>query len=168
MPIIQNFAADHTKMKAPAVRISRKFNTKGGDVITVYDLRFCQPNAAVMDQNGMHTLDHLLPGFMRQHLNSDSCEIVSIAPIGSRTGFYMTVIGEPDEQTVADAWRSALYSIIAVKSETEIPGLNRYQCGACKEHSLSEAQNIAKAVLSVGISVNYNDDLKLDETLIKN
>jgi S-ribosylhomocysteine lyase len=168
MSIIESFSADHTKMKAPAVRISRKFNTPKGDVITVYDLRFCQPNAAVMDLKGMHTLEHLLSQFMRQHLNHEIGEIIDISPMGSCTGFFMSVIGQPSEQDIAEAWRSAMYSIIAVKSEDEIPGINRFQCGAYHEHSLLEAQNIAKAVLSVGIGINYNENLKLDETLIKN
>ena len=168
MSIIESFSADHTKMKAPAVRISKKFNTPKGDVITVYDLRFCQPNVAIIDPKAVHTLGHLLAQFMRQHLNPEIGEIIDISPMGSRTGFYMSVIGQPSEQDVADAWRSAMYSIIAVKDESEIPGLNRYQCGSCREHSLLEAQNIAKAVLSVGIGINLNENLKLDETLIKN
>lgn len=168
MPIIESFSADHTKMKAPAVRTSKVVNTPGGDVVTVYDLRFCQPNAAVMEQGGLHTLEHLLAVFMRQHLDSEEQEVIDISPTGSRTGFVLTVLGKPAEQAVADALRSSLYSIIAVKDETGIPGYNRFQCGAWREHSLEEAKNIAKAVLSVGISFNNNEDLKLDDTLIKN
>ncbi len=168
MPIIESFTVDHTKMKAPAVRISKKLSTPKGDVITVFDLRFCQPNVAVLDQKGMHTMEHLLANFMRQNLNSENYEIIDISPMGCRTGFYMSVIGQPTESEVADAWHCSMSSIIDVQNESDVPGVNRYQCGSYKEHSLSGAHEIAKAVLSAGIGINHNDDLKLDETLIKN
>ncbi len=41
---------------------------------------------------------------MRDHLNNDNVEIIDISPMGCRTGFYMSLIGTPNEQQVADAW----------------------------------------------------------------
>ncbi len=51
----------------------------------------------------IHTLEHLFAGFMRDHLNGNGVEIIDISPMGCRTGFYMSLIGTPDEQRVADA-----------------------------------------------------------------
>ena len=57
----------------------------------------------VMPERGIHTSEHLFAGFMRDHLNGNGVEIIDISPMGCRTGFYMSLIGTPDEQRVADA-----------------------------------------------------------------
>ncbi|VTR46806.1 S-ribosylhomocysteine lyase [Serratia fonticola] len=46
--------------------------TPHGDTITVFDLRFCRPNLEVMPERGIHTLEHLFAGFMRDHLNGNA------------------------------------------------------------------------------------------------
>ncbi len=106
MPLLDSFTVDHTRMEAPAVRVAKKMNTPHGDEITVFDLRFCVPNQEVMPERGIHTLEHLFAGFMRDHLNGNGVEIIDISPMGCRTGFYMSLIGTPDEQRVADALES--------------------------------------------------------------
>ncbi|NPA81209.1 MAG: S-ribosylhomocysteine lyase, partial [Epsilonproteobacteria bacterium] len=120
-----------------------------------------------MGEKGTHTLEHLFAGFIRDHLNSDDVEIIDVSPMGCRTGFYMSVIGEPDEERVAKAWEESMKDILNVKSESDIPELNIYQCGSCKMHSLKEAKEIAKYVLDSGIGVMNNEELKLDESLLK-
>lgn len=45
--------------------------------------------------------------------------------------------------------------------------LNEYQCGTYTEHSLEEAHEIAKNVISRGVGINKNDDLALDESFLK-
>ena len=103
MPLLDSFTVDHTRMKAPAVRVAKNMHSPKGDVITVYDLRFCQPNQDILPEKGMHTLEHLFAGFMRDHLNNAEVEIIDISPMGCRTGFYMSLLGQPDEATVAVA-----------------------------------------------------------------
>ena len=93
----------------------------------------------------------------------EGVEIVDISPMGCRTGFYMSLIGAPDEQRVAKAWKGAMEDVLKVKEQNQIPELNEYQCGSYKLHSLDEAQQIARNVLAHEIGVNYNDDLKLPE-----
>ena len=167
MPMLDSFLVDHTKMPAPAVRIAKKMKTPCGDTITVFDLRFTRPNVEKMPEKGTHTLEHLFAGFMRDHLNSDDVEIIDISPMGCRTGFYMSVIGEPSEERVAKAWEASMHDVLAVKSQKDIPELNKYQCGSCKMHSLEEAQEIAKKVLDAGIGIMDNEALKLDLDKIK-
>ncbi len=162
MPLLDSFLVDHTKMQAPAVRLAKRMQTPCSDAITVFDLRFCKPNQEIMSQEGTHTLEHLFAGFMREHLNSDSVEIIDISPMGCRTGFYMSVIGSPSEQEVAKAWEASMRDILNVKSEEDIPELNIYQCGTCKMHSLKDAKAIAKSVLDRGIGIMDNEALKLD------
>ena len=69
MPLLDSFTVDHTRMEAPAVRVAKTMNTPHGDAIIVFDLRFCVPNKEVMPERGIHTLEHLFAGFMRNHLN---------------------------------------------------------------------------------------------------
>ncbi|WP_295022678.1 S-ribosylhomocysteine lyase [Sulfurimonas sp.] len=162
MPLLDSFCVDHTIMPAPAVRRAKGMKTPSGDDITVFDLRFVRPNEEILSQEGIHTLEHLFAGFMREHLNRDGVEIIDISPMGCRTGFYMSLIGTPDERVVADAWRASMSDILEVKEQKDIPELNVYQCGTYKMHSLEDAKDIAKAVLSKDIGVMDNDELALD------
>ncbi|MEL6090558.1 S-ribosylhomocysteine lyase [Plesiomonas shigelloides] len=166
MPLLDSFTVDHTRMAAPAVRVAKTMQTPHGDTITVFDLRFCVPNQEILSEKGIHTLEHLFAGFMRDHLNGNGVEIIDISPMGCRTGFYMSLIGAPDAQRVADAWLAAMQDVVQVASQDDIPELNRFQCGTCAMHSLSEAQQIARNVLSRSVGVNRNDELALDPSLL--
>jgi len=163
MPLLDSFTVDHTKMIAPAVRIAKKMSSPSGDPITVFDLRFTRPNKAILSEKAIHTLEHLFAGFMREYLNSKKVEIIDISPMGCRTGFYMSLLGTPDKKRVAKAWEKSMKDILKVKSESDIPELNIYQCGTCKMHSLKEAQKVAKKVLKKGIGTMSNKSLKLSK-----
>jgi S-ribosylhomocysteine lyase len=167
MPLLDSFKVDHTIMPAPAVRVAKTMQTPKGDNITVFDLRFCVPNQSMMSEKGIHTLEHLFAGFIRNHLNSDSVEIIDVSPMGCRTGFYMSLIGTPDEKTVATAWEKAMKDVLEVKSQNDIPELNEYQCGTCAMHSLDEAKEIAKDILSCKIGVMSNEELYLCDDKLK-
>ncbi|NCN44416.1 MAG: S-ribosylhomocysteine lyase [Piscirickettsiaceae bacterium CG_4_9_14_3_um_filter_43_564] len=167
MPLLDSFTVDHKIMKAPAVRVAKTMNTPGGDTITVFDLRFNKPNESMMGEKGIHTLEHLFAGFIRNHLNGDDVEIIDVSPMGCRTGFYMSLIGTPDEQRVADAWLNAMRDVLNVEKMNDIPELNEYQCGTYQMHSLEEAKAIAQGIIDKGIGVNKNADIALDEATLK-
>ncbi|UTV28214.1 S-ribosylhomocysteine lyase [Photobacterium atrarenae] len=167
MPLLDSFTVDHTRMHAPAVRVAKTMQTPKGDTITVFDLRFCRPNADILGERGIHTLEHLFAGFMRDHLNSEQVEIIDISPMGCRTGFYMSLIGTPSEQQVAESWRAAMEDVLNVASQDQIPELNEYQCGTYMMHSLEDAKDIAKHILVQGIDVNQNEELALPESMLQ-
>jgi len=167
MPLLDSFTVDHTKMVAPAVRVAKRMKTPLGDDITVFDLRFCKPNVDKLSVKGIHTLEHLFAGFMRDHLNSDSVEIIDISPMGCRTGFYMSLLGKPKRKVVAKAWEKSMKDVLKVKSQKEIPELNIYQCGTYKMHSLDDAKEIAQNVLDSGIGAMSNKKLKLSDEILK-
>lgn len=167
MPLLDSFTVDHTRMNAPAVRVAKTMTTPGGDTITVFDLRFCRPNLEILSERGIHTLEHLFAGFMRDHLNGPGVEIIDISPMGCRTGFYMSLIGAPDEQQVAAAWLAAMDDVLNVEAQNQIPELNEYQCGTCAMHSLDEAKAIAGDIKARGVGVNSNSILKLDPEFLK-
>jgi S-ribosylhomocysteine lyase len=163
MPLLDSFRVDHTKMNAPAVRIAKQMKSKKGDIITVLDLRFYKPNKAKMDGKGIHTLEHLFAGFIRNHLNSKNIEIIDCSPMGCRTGFYMSVLGAPKEKAVAKAMIKSMKDVLKVKSEADIPELNVYQCGTYKMHSLKNAKKIAKEIIKNGVGVMDNKKLFLSK-----
>jgi len=162
MPLLDSFTVDHTIMPAPAVRRAKGMKTPLGDDITVFDLRFVKPNRAILSSEGIHTLEHLFAGFMREHLNSKKVEIIDISPMGCRTGFYMSLLGTPSEKKVAKAWKKSMKDILKVKRKRDIPELNKYQCGTYKMHSLRDAKDIALNILDNKIEIMDNDLLKLD------
>lgn len=160
MPLLDSFKVDHTIMPAPAVRLAKTMQTPKGDVISVFDLRFCVPNEDILSEKGIHTLEHLFAGFMRDHLNGKNAEIIDISPMGCRTGFYMSVIGSPCSYDVLEAWEASMRDILRVDT---IPEANKYQCGTYAMHSLKEAQEIAIKVLDKGIGVMDTQKLLLKE-----
>lgn len=167
MPLLDSFRVDHTRMDAPAVRVAKSMATPKGDDITVFDLRFCVPNEEILSETGIHTLEHLFAGFMRNHLNSDSVEIIDISPMGCRTGFYMSLVGTPNEETVAASWKAAMEDVLKVKAKEDIPELNEYQCGTYEMHSLEEAKKIAQMILDRDVKINSNEELYLSEEFLK-
>ena len=163
MPMLDSFLVDHIKMPAPALRIAKKVKTPKGDIITVYDVRFAKPNKEIIDEKAMHTLEHLFAGFMRENL--PNYEIIDISPMGCRTGFYMSVIGEPKDKEVINAWRASMQNILDTNT---IPEANVYQCGSCYMHSLNGAKKVAKHILDNEITVMDNEKLSLDAENIPN
>ncbi|RAX56574.1 S-ribosylhomocysteine lyase [Helicobacter monodelphidis] len=160
MPLLDSFKVDHTRMPAPAVRLAKIMETPKGDKISVFDLRFTRPNVDLLSETGIHTLEHLFAGFMRDHLNSGNVEIIDISPMGCRTGFYMSLIGTPSPQEVQKAWQASMEDICKVDT---IPEANKFQCGTFKMHSLQEAQDIAKKTLNAGIGIMNTEELLLKD-----
>jgi S-ribosylhomocysteine lyase len=163
MPMLDSFLVDHVKMPSPGLRVAKHVKTPKGDIITVYDVRFTKPNKEIIDEKAMHTLEHLFAGFMRDNL--PNYEIIDISPMGCRTGFYMSIIGEPKDEEVIEAWRKSMKNIL--KTET-IPEANIYQCGSCYMHSLEGAKKVAKHILDNEIVVMDNEKLALDPNNIPN
>ncbi len=167
MPLLDSFKVDHTKMSAPAVRVAKTMSSSKGDVITVYDIRIHKPNKDKMTGRGIHTLEHLFAGFIREHLNGKNVEIIDCSPMGCRTGFYMSCLGDPSAKKVAEATYKAMKDVLKVKSEKDIPELNVYQCGTYKMHSLKSAQKTAAFVVKKGVGVMDNKKLELTDKQMK-
>jgi len=147
MANVESFDLDHTKVHAPYVRLAGLKRTPHGDAISKYDLRLLQPNAAAIEPAAIHTLEHLLAGYLRDHLD----QVVDVSPMGCRTGMYMAVIGEPDEAGVLRAFESALSNVAA--HDQPIPGVSELECGNYRDHDLAAARQHAQDALSQGLKV---------------
>ncbi|MBM7623298.1 S-ribosylhomocysteine lyase [Sporohalobacter salinus] len=138
---VESFELDHTKVEAPYVREAGKIETPKGDVIQKYDLRLLQPNEGVVPTGAMHTLEHLLAGYLRERINN----IVDISPMGCRTGFYLIVVGSPD---VAEVKTALIDSLRKVIKTDEVPATTAKECGNYRDHSLFGAKEYAQEVLN--------------------
>lgn len=147
MANVESFDLDHTKVHAPYVRLAGLKRTPHGDAISKYDLRLLQPNAGAIEPAAIHTLEHLLAGYLRDHLT----DVVDVSPMGCRTGMYMAVIGEPDEQGILKAFDAALHDVAA--HDTPIPGVSELECGNYRDHDLKAARKHAQDALDQGLKV---------------
>lgn len=146
--LVESFTLDHTKVKAPFIRLCTVYEGEKGDRVSKYDIRFTQPNEAELESAGIHTLEHLMATYMREYMDS----IIDLSPMGCRTGFYLTVWGSPDVSVVKEA---VINSLRQVCTSEDVPALNPVQCGNYRLHSLSLAKEYAMAVLNAGFNEDF-------------
>ncbi len=164
MPLVDSFLVDHVKMNGGTVRIGKELHTPKGDIIRVFDIRFLKPNHGKMKIEAIHTLEHLFAGSMREHLmKHENVTVIDLSPMGCCTGFYMSVLGDLQSESVIEAWKSSMEDVLKLEHESEIPAKNIYQCGNHLLHDLTGAQDIARHILSLDIKVHTNEELKLSQ-----
>ncbi len=138
---VESFNLDHTKVKAPFVRLAGVKEGQNGDVIHKYDVRFKQPNKEHMEMPALHSLEHLMAENIRNH----SEHIVDVSPMGCQTGFYVTVINHDNYDEILDILEKTLNDVLAAN---EVPACNEVQCGWAASHSLEGAKELAKQMLA--------------------
>ncbi|RCV91703.1 S-ribosylhomocysteine lyase [Billgrantia montanilacus] len=138
---VESFNLDHTKVKAPYVRLADIKTGENGDCIHKYDMRICQPNLAHMEMPALHSLEHLLAELSRNH----SDKVVDISPMGCQTGFYVAMINHDDYEGVLALLEGTLKDVLEA---TEVPACNEKQCGWAASHSLEGAKEIARGFLA--------------------
>ena len=148
---------DHSKVRAPYVRLAGRYQGAKGDEVRKFDLRLTQPNQAALPTDAIHTMEHLLAGYIRETLSADA-QVIDASPMGCRTGFYLTVLGEASEDAVLQAFREALEAIASYNGA--VPGDGELECGNYRDHSLSGARQWAQQALDAGIVIQ--DTITLD------
>lgn len=137
---VESFNLDHTKVKAPYVRLAGVVKGENGDEIYKYDLRFKQPNKEHMEMPALHSLEHLMAEKSRDH----SDQIVDISPMGCQTGFYLSVINHDNYDEILTLLEKVLDDVIEAD---EVPACNEVQCGWAASHSLEGAHKLAHDML---------------------
>lgn len=148
MAKVESFTLDHTKVKAPYVRLISEEHGPKGDLISNYDLRLVQPNQNAIPTAGLHTIEHLLAGLLRDRLDG----VIDCSPFGCRTGFHLIVWGQHSTTEVAKALKSSLTEIAETITWDDVQGTDIYSCGNYRDHSLFSAKEWCKQILSEGIS----------------
>lgn len=138
---VESFNLDHTKVKAPYVRLVGVTEGQHGDKVYKYDIRFCQPNKDHMDMPGLHSIEHLMAENIRNHIDN----VLDIGPMGCQTGFYFSIINNDSYDDTIKAIEATLQDVL---DADEVPACNPTQCGWAANHSLEGAKDIARKMLS--------------------
>ncbi|WP_025733921.1 S-ribosylhomocysteine lyase [Carnimonas nigrificans] len=138
---VESFNLDHTKVKAPYVRLAGVKEGIHGDKIFKYDLRISQPNKEHMEMPALHSLEHLTAELARNHTD----KILDIGPMGCQTGFYWSLINHEDYDDVLDIIEKTLKDVLEAD---EVPACNPTQCGWAASHSLEGAKELARDLLA--------------------
>ncbi|EJQ0569201.1 S-ribosylhomocysteine lyase [Listeria innocua] len=138
---VESFNLDHTKVKAPFVRLAGTKVGVHGDEIYKYDVRFKQPNKEHMEMPALHSLEHLMAELARNHTD----KLVDISPMGCQTGFYMSFINHNDYDDALEILATTLTDVLAADS---VPACNEVQCGWAASHSLEGAKELAEEFLA--------------------
>lgn len=155
METIPSFKIDHLRLKA-GLYVSCKYDI-GAETLTIFDIRMKRPyHEDVMTTGSIHALEHICGTFLRNDpLWKD--RIVSFNPIGSRTGFFLTVVGDVDTDTILPLIERTFD--YASEFEGDIPGATPKECGYCVDMDPDEARNDATMyynVLIEGKKENFN------------
>ncbi|EBB6229351.1 S-ribosylhomocysteine lyase [Listeria innocua] len=138
---VESFNLDHTKVKAPFVRLAGTKVGVHGDEIYKYDVRFKQPNKEHMEMPALHSLEHLMAELARNHTD----KLIDISPMGCQTGFYMSFINHNDYDDALEILATTLTDVLAADS---VPACNEVQCGWAASHSLEGAKELAEEFLA--------------------
>lgn len=158
---VDSFELDHNAVRAPYVRLAGRYQGPAGDVVSKVDLRLVQPNADAIPTAPLHTLEHLLAGYLRDELHG--VQLIDASPMGCRTGFYLTLFGEPAEELLLGAAERALAAVRDHRGG--VPGDSPERCGNHRDHDLAGAKAWAAAALERGLVVQETVLLPSEELL---
>lgn len=136
MEKIASFTVNHLDLLT-GIYVSRK-DYVGKEVLTTFDLRFTRPNVeAPMDTAGIHSIEHLLATFFRNHAEWGA-KTVYFGPMGCRTGFYVIFAGDFTSEDIIAVLREAANYVL--NYEGEIPGYSPRDCGNYLDNNLTLAK----------------------------
>ena len=138
---VESFNLDHRTVRAPYVRLADRKVLPAGDVVVKYDVRFTQPNVAHLEMPTVHSLEHLFAEHSRNH----SDRVLDFSPMGCQTGFYLMLQGDWAIEDVFTLIEATLTDVVAA---SEVPAANEIQCGWGANHTLTGAQDAARAYLA--------------------
>lgn len=137
---VESFNLDHRAVAAPFVRVADVKRLPDGDVLTKYDVRFCQPNRAHLEMEAVHSIEHLSAELMRNHTD----RLIDFSPMGCQTGFYALMLGVGTEEFLP-LLEATFRDILTAQ---EVPAANEVQCGWGANHSLAAAQEAVRDFLA--------------------
>jgi len=155
MKKIASFEVDHNKLQK-GVYVSRQ-DTFKDVVITTFDIRMKLPNKEALENEAIHTIEHLLATFFRNDATFGN-RIVYFGPMGCLTGMYLVLEGDVTSREVLPLLVEG-FEFVAEYSG-EIPGVSATECGNYRLHDLSKAKEEATLFLSVlknatDLNLNY-------------
>lgn len=153
---VTSFGIDHDTLLR-GIYVSRKDTVENG-VLTTFDVRMKEPNREmVLDTSVMHTIEHLMATFFRNHpLWAE--KTIYIGPMGCRTGMYVIFKGDLESSDVAEIIKES-YEFMS-SFEGEIPAAKAVMCGNYLDHNLAitkiECKKFVDEVLACLEAENIN------------
>lgn len=133
---VTSFGIDHDKLLR-GIYVSRVDTVENG-TLTTFDIRMKEPNREpVMDTAVMHTLEHLMAVYLREHPQWAD-KTIYVGPMGCRTGMYLIFKGELTPQDILGLMRETYEYISQFKGE--IPAAKSDMCGNYLDHNLGITQ----------------------------
>lgn len=132
---------DHQILKAPHVKLRALTTGEHGDGVYSVDLRINKPNTEYLSTTAMHSFEHFLLFGFQKYMPQN---FISVAPMGCQTGFYLILLNEGNAQKICAVYENILHNILEA---TEVPYANIRQCGHYENHSLEQAQDVARKLL---------------------
>lgn len=134
---------DHRLLKAPRVKLRSANPGPNGDIVYCVDLRVNRPNAGqYLTSTELHSVEHFLLEGLQRYLPQN---FLSIGIMGCQTGFYIVLLNEGRAETVCNVLENILNDML---NATEVPYTNIEQCGNYQNHSLEQAQAVARRILT--------------------
>lgn len=139
MKKIASFTVNHLTL-IPGLYVSR-IDKVNDSFVTTFDIRITKPNTEpVMDNPGIHAIEHLGATFLRNNDNWKE-KVIYFGPMGCRTGFYMILAGKYNSLDVYELVNEMFEFII--NYEGDIPGASPIECGNYLDLNLSMAKYYA-------------------------
>ncbi len=134
---------DHRLLKAPRVKLRSANPGTNGDVVYCVDLRVNKPNAGeYLSSTELHSVEHFLLEGLQRYLPEN---FLSIGIMGCQTGFYIVLLNEGRAEKICEVLENILTDM---QTASEVPYANIEQCGNYQNHSLEQAQAVARRILS--------------------
>ncbi|WP_018254388.1 S-ribosylhomocysteine lyase [Salinispora mooreana] len=138
----QSHDLDHRHVVPPYLRIVNQQTVPGtSQPVALWDFRVAQPNVSPVPGPVMHSLEHFLGTYVRQHHST----IMNVAPMGCMTGLYVWTVGPWSFDDLAEVIAAGLRS---VEDAEEVPLANVVQCGWAEHHSLAGVRDLAARLLA--------------------
>lgn len=145
---VTSFGIDHNTLLR-GIYVSRK-DIIGSETVTTFDVRMKEPNREmVIDTSVMHTIEHLMATFFREH-KVWAEKTIYIGPMGCRTGMYAIFKNDLESVDVAQIMLEC-YKYMA-DFDKIIPAAEAVMCGNYLDHNLEitkiECKKFVDEVLS--------------------
>lgn len=150
MERIASFTVNHLTL-LKGLYVSRT-DQVGQEILTTFDLRMKLPNKERLENEAIHTLEHLVATFVRNDAEFAS-RIIYFGPMGCLTGMYLIVAGDLTSKEILPLVIRAFE--FSAGFEGAIPGVSEIECGNASLHSLEKARIEAAAYVEVLKKATY-------------
>ncbi len=141
---VTSFGIDHDLLLR-GIYVSRKDTVENG-MVTTFDIRMKEPNREpVMDTAVMHTLEHLMAVYLRDHPVWAE-KTIYVGPMGCRTGMYVIFKGDLEAKDIAGIITDTFKYITDFSGP--VPAAQPKQCGNYLDHNLRITQWEARKYLN--------------------